>query len=103
MSDDLPPDADGTAQWDDAAAQWATQEPPEMTVREGVVEDVVEGFEAVGEAVKDTAESVVDMFRPKHVEADVPDISDVPMTPEETTLHSTSVAHEEAPPEPGRS
>ena len=96
MSDDPTPDPDNPAQWDDAAAQWATQEPPEMTFREGVVE----GVEAVGEAVKETAESVVDMFRPKHVAADVPDISDIPMTPEETTLRSTSVAHEEAPPEP---
>ena len=98
MSDDPTPDADNPAQWDDAAAQWATQQPTDMTFREGIVE----GVEAVGEAVKEEVESVVDMFRPKHAEADVPDISDIPMTPEETTMRSTSVAHEDAPPESGR-
>ncbi|HEX7472224.1 MAG TPA: hypothetical protein VF323_04010 [Candidatus Limnocylindrales bacterium] len=99
MTDDLKPDADTAAEWGDAEANWEAQRPPETSIRQ----DVVDGVEAVGDAVLDTAESVVDMFRPKHVEADVPDLSDIPMTPEETTMRSTSVAHEEAPPDPGRS
>jgi hypothetical protein len=97
MTDDLKPDADTAAEWSDAEAKWEAQL-PDTSIRQ----DVVEGIEAVGEAVIDSAESVVDMFRPKHVEADVPDLTDIPMTPEETTMRSTSVAHEEAPPEPDR-
>jgi hypothetical protein len=89
MSDDVEIDPE-------AAAKWEADQGPDDSFFGGVVDTIESG----GEAVIDGVESVVDMFRPETVEAEAPDLSDIPASPEETTMRSSSVAQDEAPPHP---
>ena len=79
------------------------------TVAEYGVDIIEEGGEALslaGEGLQetvhavfypvDTAEKVYDYF--KGPEAEAPPAFDIPMEPEETTMRSSSVAHEDPPP-----
>jgi hypothetical protein len=94
MTDESRPEAGDPAEWDEAEKQWEAQQ----SSRGGFTGGIADTMEAAGGAVVDGVQGVIDVFRPEHVQAEAPDLSDIPMTPEEVTTHSSSVSRDDAPP-----